>query len=144
VAAIQLLMRQQPDDIFVQRYYIRAMGYPTERQKIIEEYKRKLAESGGSARMGYLYGLTLIGRQSAESIKLLESALQKDPKFPWPHLGLVELYATPAFQDRVKADTRIKAFLDACPASFDGYQSLARFSDNTRRNGESAEGRGET
>lgn len=130
VAAIQLLMRQQPDDIFVQGYYIRAMGYPTERQKIIEEYKRKLAESGGSARMGYLYGLTLIGRQSAESIELLESALQKDPKFPWPHLGLVELYATPAFQDRVKADTHIKAFLDACPASFDGYQSLARFSDN--------------
>jgi hypothetical protein len=91
LAAIQALIRQHPQDLFVQRYYIWAMGEPAERRKVIDEYKEKVARSGGDAQMAYLHGVTLIGRQSAESIKVFEGALQKDAKFAWPHLGLVEL-----------------------------------------------------
>jgi hypothetical protein len=128
LAAIQALIRQHPQDLFVQRYYIWAMREPT--GKVIDEYKEKVARSGGNAQIGYLYGITLSGRQPAESIKLFEGALQKDAKFPWPHLGLVELYAAPAFRNKAKADAHVKAFLDACPSSFDGYQHLAHFSEN--------------
>jgi len=130
LAAIQALIRQHPQDLFVQRYYIGAMRELTERDKLIDEYKEKVARSGGNTQMAYLYGVTLIGRQSAESIKMFEGALQKDAKFPWPHLGLVELYDAPAFRNKAKADVHVKAFLDACPSSFDGYQQLARFSEN--------------
>lgn len=130
LAAVQALIRQHPRDLFVQRYYIWAMREPTERREVIDEYEEKVARSGGNAQMAYFYGVTLIGRQSAESIKLFEGALQKDAKFPWPHLGLVELYDAPAFRNRAKADAHVKAFLDACPSSFDGYQHLARFSEN--------------
>ena len=132
LAAIQALIRQHPQDLFVQRYYIWAMGEPTERRKVIDEYKEKVARSGGDAQMAYLHGVTLIGRQSAESIKVFEGALQKDAKFAWPHLGLVELYGAPQFRfrNKAKADAHVKAFLDACPSSFDGYQHLARFSEN--------------
>jgi len=133
-AAVRALMRQHPDDIFLQRYYIWATiwatRYPIERHKVIDEYKEKLAENRDSAQTAYLYGLTLIGRESPKSIKLFEGALLKDPKFPWPHLDLVEVYSAPAFRDKVKADTHMKAFLDACPTSFDGYQRLASLSDN--------------
>jgi hypothetical protein len=138
LSAIKALMRQYPDDIFVQQRYIDAMyeryhdtpNGPTERDVVIEEYKRKSAANPDSAQLAYLYGFTLLGRQSAESMRLFESALEKNPKFPWPHLALVQIYSAPAFRDKAKANANIKAFLDACPASFDGYERLARYSDD--------------
>jgi hypothetical protein len=130
LSAITALMRQYPDDVFVQRHYIRAMSRPTEHPKVVDEYKSRLADTPGSASLAYLYGFTLIGRQSPESIKLLNAALEKDPKFPWPHLSLADIYSAPAFHDKAKADANIKAFLDACPTSFDGYEGLTRYSND--------------
>jgi len=137
-AAVKELLRQYPDDVFVQRRYIDTMYARyidaahgrTERSTAIEEYKTKLAANPGSAKLAYLYGVTLIGRRSPESVKLFDTALEKDPKFPWPHLALVQIYSSAAFRDKAKTSAHLKAFLDACPVSFEGYQELARTSDD--------------
>jgi hypothetical protein len=128
-AAIQALLRQYPGDVFVQKAYIGSMDSRSDKDKVIAEYKARHEQNPDNAQLAYLYGLTLLGRQSAEAIKLFSGALQKDPNFPWPHLQLVTIYSTPVFLDKAQRVAHLKAFLEACPASLDGYESLAGIDD---------------
>jgi hypothetical protein len=128
-AAIQALLRQYPSDVFVQKAYIDSVGGRLDKDKVIAEYKARHEQNPDNAPSAYLYGLTLVGRQSAEAIKLFNSALQKDSNFPWPHLQLVNIYGSPAFLDKEQRAAHLKAFLEACPASLEGYESLTRIDD---------------
>jgi hypothetical protein len=129
VAAIQALLRQYPGDVFVEKAYVNSMGGRTDKDKVIAEYKARHEQDPASAQLQYLYGLTLVGRQSPEAVKLFSAALRKDPNFPWPHLQLVSIYSSPVFLDKEQRVAHLKAFLDACPASLDGYESLTRLDD---------------
>jgi hypothetical protein len=79
--------------------------------------------------MAYLYGLVLIGPESSESIQLLNGALEKDPKFAWPHLSLAQIFSSRKFRDTGKANAHRRSFLDLCPTSFEGYKELSRADD---------------
>src|SRR5215813_10896871 len=81
------------------RAYIRSTEWK-ERDKIIAEYKARHEQKPDSLAFAYLYGLTLVGRQSKEAIKLFNGALEKDPKFPWPHLSLVNVFSSEAFLNK--------------------------------------------
>ena len=124
--AIQGLRARYPNDVFVERRYIDHIQDRTERPKVIEEYKAKWTANPNSPLLAYLYGLMLVGPESQESVKLFDGALEKDPKFPWPHVSLARIFSLPRFRDNSKADTHLKAFLDACPTAFDGYDELLR------------------
>jgi hypothetical protein len=128
-AALQALLRQYPEDVFVQRAYIRAMGRRSDRDKVIAEYKSRHERNPDDPRLAYLYGMTLVGRQSPEAIKLFSAALKEDPKFPWPHLQLVTIYNSSVFLNKEQSVAHLRAFLDACPASLDGYEPLTRMDD---------------
>ena len=128
-AAIQALLRQYPGDVFVEKAYINSMGGRSDKDKVIAEYKARHEQDPASARLAYLYGLALVGRQSAEAIKLFNAALQKDPNFNPPHLQLVPIFGTPVFMDKEQRLAHLKAFLEACPASLDGYESLTEIDD---------------
>jgi hypothetical protein len=128
-AAIQVLLGQYPDDLFVQRTYISSMLNPYDREKVIEQYKVRHEQSPDNPQISYLYALTLVGRQSPEAIKLLDTALEKAPKFPWPHLSLVTIYASPNFLDKQQSVAHMKAFLDLCPQTLEGYEALTRLDD---------------
>jgi hypothetical protein len=129
LAAIQKLLSQYPDDVFVERAYINAMGEPVDRDKVIDEYKARHQQSPDDPRLSYLYGLTLMGRESREAIKLFEATLEKAPKFPLPNLALVNIYVSPNFLDKAKATEHAKVFLTACPAAFAGYDRLIQVDD---------------
>jgi hypothetical protein len=128
-AAIQALLRQYPGDVFVQKAYIDSMDGRSDKKKVIAEYKARHEQNPDNAQLEYLYGRTLFGRQSAEAIKLFNGALQKDPNFPWPHLELVPIYSSPVFMDKEQRVAHLKAFLDACPASLEGYETLTYIDD---------------
>ena len=128
-AAIQALLRQYPGDVFVQKAYIGSMHGRSDKDKVIAEYKARHEQNPDNAQLAYLYGMTLVGRQSSEAIKLLSSALKADPKFPWPHLQLVTIYSSPVFLDKEQRVAHLKAFLEACPASLEGYEPLPRIDD---------------
>jgi hypothetical protein len=115
--------------VFVQKAYIGSMDGRSDKDKVIAEYKARYEQNPDNAQLSYLYGLTLVGRQSAEAIKLFSAALQKDPNFPWPHLELVSIYSSPVFMDKEQRVAHLKAFLEACPASLDGYESLTEIED---------------
>ena len=125
-AAIQALMRQYPGDVFIEKAYVNSMNGRTDKEKVIAEYKARHEKDPDSPQVAYLYGLALVGRQSAESVKLFNAALQKDPNFMPPHLQLVSIYSSPVFMDKAQRLAHLKAYLEACPASFEGYESLTR------------------
>ncbi len=137
-AAIQALLGQYPDDLFVQRTYISSTYDPSDMDKLIDQYKAGREQSPDSPQLSYLYGLTLVGRQTPEAIKLFEGALEKAPKFPWPHLSLVSIYASPNFLNKQQSASHVKEFLDSCPASLEGYEALTRLDDKEliRQSGE--------
>ena len=134
MARIQALLRQYPGDVFVERAYIDFQSWTPERDQVIEHYKglagkNPAGKNPDDARWLYLYGLTLVGRQSAEAIKLLGSAVAKDPTFAWPHLKLAEIYTSPNFLNKEKSVSEVKTFMNLCPASFEGYQQLIQNED---------------
>lgn len=128
-AALQALLRQYPEDVFVQRAYIGSMGSRSDKDKVIAEYKARYERNPDNPQLAYLYGMTLVGRQSPEALKLFSAALKADPKFPWPHLQLVTIYSSPVFLNKEQSAAHLRAFLDACPASLDGYEPLTRMDD---------------
>jgi hypothetical protein len=128
-SAIQALLKQYPNDLFVQRTYIESADDPDDRDKLIEEYKTRHEQKPDDLSLAYLYGLTLIGRDSPQAIKLFESALEKAPKFPWPHYWLLGIYNAPKFFNKEQATSHMRAFLNLCPESLDGYRRLTDFDD---------------
>jgi len=131
LSAIRDLLKQFPDDLFVQRAFINFMtgAGRDEFTKTIDEYKARHEQKQDDPQLAYLYGLTLVGRKSPAAIKLFDGALEREPKFPWPHLSLVSIYMSPAFLEKEKAKTNMKAFLAACPSSLEGYEQLTRMDD---------------
>jgi hypothetical protein len=128
-AALQALLRQYPGDVFVQRAYIDSMVSRSDKDQVIAEYKARYERNPNNPQGAYLYGLTLVGRQSPEAIKLFSTALKEDPEFPWPHLDLVTIYNSAVFLDKEQRVVHLRAFLDACPDSLDGYGPLAQMDD---------------
>lgn len=119
-------MHQYPNDVFVPRAYIQAVR--RDNDKLVAEYKSRY-EQNPSPQLAYLYGLALVGRDTPEAIKLLKEALGDDPSFALPHLELATIYRSHAFFDKAQGASQLKAFLDACPASVEGYQALTQTDD---------------
>lgn len=128
--ALEAILSQYSSDFFAQKQYIQLIMWSrTDRAKTIEKYKSKLDANPDSPELAYLYGLMLVGRQSPEAIKLFSKALEKDPKFPWPHLSLARIYGSPVFHDKAKQKAHAGAFLDACPEVAEGYYPLREIDD---------------
>ncbi len=68
-----------------------------------------------------LAGEALSGKNTPESIRLLEAARVKAPNFPWPARQLAALYFSGKRADPNKAKENIATFFAICPASTDGY-----------------------
>ncbi|SPE29514.1 exported hypothetical protein [Acidobacteriia bacterium SbA2] len=128
-AAIQALRHEYPGDVFVEKAYIDLMDGRTDKEKVIAEFKARHEQNPDDAKADYLYALALVGRQSPEAIKLLNDALKNDPYFAAPHLQLVSIYSSPVFMDKEQRIAHLKDYLEACPSSVEGYESLTRVDD---------------
>jgi hypothetical protein len=130
-AAVQALIARFPGDMFVERTYIQGAWRKPDKDKVIAEYMARHEKNPDGPVVSYLYGIALEGRQSAESIKLFESALAKAPDFPWPHLALAGIYSMPVFLNKEEGLKHTKAFLTACPDTLEGYARLTSVDDKT-------------
>jgi hypothetical protein len=126
LAKLQALLRQFPDDLFVERSYIEFKWDAPDRDKLIEQYRVPAEKSPDNPRVLYLYGYALYGRRTPETIKLLESAIERAPQFAWPHFTLAGIYASRNFSNKEKAVSHLKSFLGSCPSAFEGYELLER------------------
>ncbi|MGA2137009.1 MAG: hypothetical protein ABSH50_32355 [Bryobacteraceae bacterium] len=131
-SAIRALIERYPGDIFVARAYIASMSNentPADRLKVIAEYQDLHNQRPDDAYISYLYGISLLGRDTPQSIRLFTAALAQAPNFPWPHLQFVSIYSAPNFLDKAQAISHAKAFLAACPAAWEGYTPLGGIGD---------------
>jgi hypothetical protein len=126
---LQALRARFPGDLFVQRKFIQGSRRKFGHDQVLAEYRALHDKNPDDRVPAYLYGLALEGRQSGESIKLFEDVLAKWPGFPWPHLGLTEVYSTPVFLNRNERLKHLEAFLAACPDALEGYAYLTDSDD---------------
>jgi hypothetical protein len=125
LSAIRALLQQYPDDVFVLRTYFDLVRDPDDRDKLVEEFKARHEKNPDDPLSSYLYGCLLVGRDSPQATKLFESAMGKAPQFPWPHYSLVAIYNSRNFLNKDQAVSHLKAFLNLCPESLEGYSRLA-------------------
>ena len=126
-------MQRYPGDVFVQRAYVGSMSNsdtPSDRLKVIAEYQALHDQRPDDVYIAYLYGTTLLGRDTPQAIKLFTDALGKAPNFPWPHLQFVSIYSAPNFLDKAKAISHAKEFLSACPPALEVYSLRSWLGDN--------------
>jgi len=124
------LLQQHPNDVFVLQTYSDSAGITkADRDKLVEEFKSRHEKNPDDPLSSYLYGYLLVGHDSPQAIKLFESALAKAPQFPWPHYALLRIYNLPNFLNRDQATSHMRAFLNLCPESPEGYSQLTRFDD---------------
>jgi hypothetical protein len=130
-SVLRPLLQQYPNDVFVLRTYRDTPGAGTkaENDKLVEELKARHEKNPDDPLSSYLYGYLLIGRDTPQATKLFESALAKAPKFPWPHFGLMRIYSYSNFLNRDQATSHMRAFLNLCPESLEGYRRLTGFDD---------------
>lgn len=128
-ANLRALHARFPGDLFVQRRFIKGSRRKFGHDEVLAEYKALHDRNPDDPELAYLYGLALEGSQSRESIKLFEDALAKSPGFPWPHLGLTEVYSTPVFLNNQERLKHLQAFLTACPGALEAYSYLAGSDD---------------
>jgi len=66
-----------------------------------------------------LAGRVLRGKNTPESVRLLEAAKAKAPNFPWPFMELASDYFGGKIADQNKVKENIEGFFSICPASTD-------------------------
>jgi len=64
--------------------------------------------------------MVLLGKDTPESIRLVEAAKAKAPNFPWASLQLANIYFSGKRADKDKVAENIAAFFTACPDSTNG------------------------
>jgi thiol-disulfide isomerase/thioredoxin len=112
---------EHPEDAFYHRQYrtfverLDEAGIPA----MVEKYRKLMEEHPEDSLYLYLYGTALIDRKTDEAVKLLERAIAADAKNPWPHTGLVEIYAYGRFADKAKAADAVARYWELCPGSLD-------------------------
>ena len=84
----------------------------------LQERFRKQAEKSPDDPLAlYVAGFAWFGRNTPESLRLLEAANAKAPKFPWPALLLAAAYSMGKRMDSQKSSENLMAFFGVCPAS---------------------------
>jgi thiol-disulfide isomerase/thioredoxin len=131
LSRLRSLLNQFPNDLFVHQRYQDAARASADAdiRPLLEEYRALLSLHPHDPFYLYLYGRLLVGQQTGEAKTYMEQALQSGPDFPWPHLGLVEIYRTPRLENKAEAQAHLNAFMRACPASLQAYGYLRAVDD---------------
>ena len=101
------LLKRYPNNVFVLQTYRETLGAvrggpqaERDKEKLVEEFKSRHEKNPDDPLSSDLYGYLLIGHDTPQAIKLFQSALAKDPQFPWPHYALLRIYNLPSFLNR--------------------------------------------
>lgn len=131
-SAIHALMQRYPNDVFARLTYVAEMLYAgtrSDREKVLAEYKALHEQEPDDPYTSYLYAVTLLGRDTPQAIKLLNSALDKAPNFFSPHIEFIEIYSSPNFLNKAQALSHAKVFLSVCPTALNGYAWITGMDD---------------
>src|SRR5580700_243121 len=66
------------------------------------DFQKKLEQHPDDARFLYLYGRSLIGKDTPQAIVYLNRTAAAAPKLPWTYTALASVYSSPNFADNAK------------------------------------------
>jgi hypothetical protein len=93
------------------------------------EFQQQLQKHPNDARLVYLYGASLVGKNTPDAIVQLNRAMQSAPRLPWTYTALAEVYASRMFRDDAKLLFNVRAYRKLCPANLDGFTYLNKDHD---------------
>jgi thiol-disulfide isomerase/thioredoxin len=123
---LQKGLERAPQDIFLHEAFqdLKIGRIGDQREAVIEEYEKLLANYPHSAAFLYLAAHAEYSRNTKRAIEDLEQALLLAPKFGLPHLLLAEIYSASAFSDPAKVAQHLDRFSDLCPSSVQIFPDL--------------------
>lgn len=124
---LRKLLAQYPRDIAVHLAYQRAGARPvigSVADDVISEYRSLVQQHPDDPLYVFLYGNVLAWTDRVEARRYLESALQKDVTFVWPHLPLGRIDSIE--NKREQAVQHLRTYLSKCSCDPEGYSLLVR------------------
>ena len=126
--ALRDALAASPDDLFPNQWLIRS---PEVRPgDLAAEYQRKLVAHPGEPLFLYLYGESLVGKDTTQAIRLVLEALAKDPEIAAAYGTLIEIYASATFRDQSKLLENLRAYISRCPDDETAYRNLGNVEDS--------------
>jgi thiol-disulfide isomerase/thioredoxin/tetratricopeptide (TPR) repeat protein len=125
-AALKTLLERYPEDLFVHGRYqveLRLASFGSV-DALLTEYRALLAKHSDEPVYQYLAAAALIGTDTKEALALLDQVLARSPGFASAHLRKAEVHSAPNFRDPDRVREHLKAFLELCPTSIQGYVHL--------------------
>lgn len=125
------LNAKQPGNFWIQRDWIEAskdIG-DVASDGLVAQLKEKSDANSKDLEARFLYATALIGRQTPEAIRLLESVLADNPDFAIAHRTLMQIWTYPRFQNGAKEKSSRLAFLAVCPDSTMSLAGATRLKD---------------
>jgi hypothetical protein len=136
VEIIQALMEKFPREVYPARDLVRYAWYgdldllPALQQS----FKTRAEANPNDPVVIYWSGYSRFRDDAPEAIRKLNRARELAPDFPWPYLGLAELYGRGKTRDTKALSENISAFFNLCPSSTDAEaQSLLATEGNQDR-----------
>jgi thiol-disulfide isomerase/thioredoxin len=96
---------------------------------LVEEFRKKLEHHPDDARFLYLYGRSMIGKDTPQAIAYLNRAADGAPKLPYVYTALALIYSSRNFLDEPKLLANIRAYRNLCPANTDGFRYFSKVKD---------------
>jgi thiol-disulfide isomerase/thioredoxin len=96
---------------------------------LASEFQQTLQQHPDDAGFLYLYGRSLIGKDTRQAIVYLNRAAEAAPKLPWTHLARAEIYASRNFKDDAKVMANIHEYHKLCPGNLEGFRYLEKVKD---------------
>jgi len=96
---------------------------------LASEFQQTLQQHPDDAGFLYLYGRSLIGKDTPQAIVYLNRATEAAPKLPWTYLALAEIYTSRNFKDEAKAIANIGEYRKLCPGNLEGFRYLEKVKD---------------
>ena len=114
------------DDFFLYKRWIDVTPTRPKPGILAAEFQKKLELHPGDARFLYLYGRSLIGKDTPQAILYLNGASEAEPKLAWVYTALASIYASRNFADEEKLLANVRVYRNLCPSSVDGFRYLSK------------------
>src|SRR5579864_4538921 len=114
------------EDFFLYKRLIEVTPSRPKPGTLAPEFQKKLELHPDDGRFQYLYGQSLIGKDTPQAIVYLNRAADAAPKLPWVYTALASIYASRNFADEAKLLRNLRAYRSLCPANVDGFRYLSK------------------
>lgn len=96
---------------------------------LVSYFEQRFQQHPDDPRFLYLYGRSLIGKDTPQAIVYLNRAAAAAPKLPWSYPALALIYASRNFRNETKVIANMREYRGLCPGNLDAFRYLEKVKD---------------